>query len=137
MSKTLKIHNPSDAMTPVGPYSMGVEVPAGARMLYLAGQVGTDKNGATGEGYIAQMRIIFENCRAILASAGMTPADVVKVNSYLVRALERTDAERAQAAQLWQEFFGAHRPASTLVHVDRLVGPQWLVEVEMVAARKD
>lgn len=133
----LKLHNPVDAMVPVGAYSLGVESPAGARFLHLSGQVGTDAQGQTGKTYVEQMKIIYDNCHAILRSAGMTPQDVVKVTSFIIRTVERSDEERKQVGELWKAFFGDHRPASTLIFIDRLVGPEWLVEVEMIAAKKD
>jgi 2-iminobutanoate/2-iminopropanoate deaminase len=124
---TLKAHNPQ---TPLANYSHGIEVPPNARWLHISGQVAVDKDGQTPERFEDQVQLVFDNLRAVLAQAGMTPNDLVKVNVYL---LQPEDIPALRAAR--DKFQGDARPASTLVIVSRLVRPEWLVEIEAVAAQ--
>ena len=124
---TLKAHNPQ---TPLANYSHGIEVPPNARWLHVSGQVAVDKDGKTPERFEDQVKLVFDNLRAVLEKAGMSPADLVKVNVYLLRA---EDIPALRAAR--DKFQGDARPASTLVIVSRLVRPEWLVEIEAVAAQ--
>ena len=124
---SLTIHNPQ---TPMASYSHGIEVPPNARWLHISGQVAVDKDGQTPETFEAQVKLVFENLGAVLESAGMTPKDLVKVNVYLLRP---EDIPALRAAR--DVFQGEARPASTLVVVSRLVRPEWLVEIEAVAAQ--
>ena len=98
-------------------------------LLFISGIVGVDERGkVVGEGDAArQTRQIFENMKRVLDAAGAGFADVLKVTVFL------TDIEdRARINPVRQEFFGAARPASTLVEVSRLVRPDLLVEIEAV-----
>ena len=124
---TLKAHNPQ---TPLANYSHGIEVPPNARWLHISGQVAVDKDGKTPERFEDQVQLVFDNLRAVLAQAGMSPKDLVKVNVYLLRP---EDIPALRAAR--DAFQGDARPASTLVIVSRLVRPEWLVEIEAVAAQ--
>jgi enamine deaminase RidA (YjgF/YER057c/UK114 family) len=77
---------------------------------------------------VAQARQIFETLGRVLAAAGAGPADVVKVTVYLVDVDDRPAINPVR-----QEFFGAARPASTLVEVSRLPVEGARVEIEAVA----
>jgi enamine deaminase RidA (YjgF/YER057c/UK114 family) len=79
---TLKAHNPQ---TPLANYSHGIEVPPNARWLHISGQVAVDNDGRTPERFEDQVQLVFDNLRAVLAKAGMSPKDLVKVNVYLLR----------------------------------------------------
>jgi 2-iminobutanoate/2-iminopropanoate deaminase len=125
----MKVHNP-DTVHAAPTYSHGIEVPPNARWLYTAGQVGAGKDGKPLDGVAAQTRQAMENIKAILASAGMSLADVVKMTSYLVNEEDIDAFRKARLEQL-----GGHRPASTLVVARRLAQPAWLVEIEAVAAK--
>jgi reactive intermediate/imine deaminase len=98
--------------------------------LYVSGIVPVDANGAVvgGEDVAAQARQVFANMERVLAAAGATAADVVKVTVYLLDVDDRPKINPVR-----QEFFGAARPASTLVEVSRLAVPGALVEIEAVA----
>jgi 2-iminobutanoate/2-iminopropanoate deaminase len=124
---TLTPHNPQ---TPLANYSLGIEVPPNARWLYISGQVAVDKDGKTPPDFDAQVKLVFQNLTAVLESAQMTGADLVKVNVYLTRVEDIPALRIARDA-----FQGANRPASTLVVVSRLARPEWLVEIEAVAAK--
>jgi 2-iminobutanoate/2-iminopropanoate deaminase len=82
------------------------------KTLYVSGIVATDASGAiVGEGDVAEQAWqIFRNLRAVLNEAGGGPEDVVKVTVFM-----REVSDRPRINPIRQEFFGSHRPASTLV----------------------
>ena len=125
----MKIHNPATVHA-APTYSHGIEVPPNARWLFVSGQVGASRDGKPLEGVEAQTRQAFENIKAILASAGMSLADVVKMTAYLI---DEEDIDAFRKTRLHQ--LGDHRPASTLVIARRLAQPAWLVEIEVIAAK--
>jgi enamine deaminase RidA (YjgF/YER057c/UK114 family) len=80
----------------------------------------------------AQTEQVFKNLEAALAAAGATFADVVKMNTYA------TDLSQIQAYRdVRARYYGADAPASTLVQVVRLARPEYLLEVEVVAAVRE
>jgi reactive intermediate/imine deaminase len=99
-------------------------------LLFVSGFVPVDGDGQLvgGDDVVAQARQVFANLAAVLAAAGATFADVVKVTVYL------TDIEdRARINPVRQEVFRDTRPASTLVEVSALATPGARVEVDAVA----
>lgn len=99
--------------------------------LYVSGLVATDPSGdVVGVGDVVQQtRQIFRNLRLVLEVVGAGPQDVVKLTIFM-----RDVAQRPLINPVRQEFFGDHRPASTLVEVSRLVRDDLLLEIEAVAA---
>ncbi|MGH8680213.1 MAG: RidA family protein [Burkholderiales bacterium] len=126
----MKIHNPPTIADPIGTYSHGVEMPPNARWLYIAGQVGIRKDGSVPPTVEAQTEVAWQNIVAILAAAGMKVTDLVKITQFLVN-LEDFPKYAATRAK----FLAGHRPASTGLVIRSLVRPEWLVEVEAVAAK--
>ena len=127
---TLTIHNPTAAAAPLGAYSNGISAPGAGRWLCIAGQVGIDVDGRTPEGFADQAELAWRNLVAVLADAGMTAGDLVKVNHYL---LSRDDLAAYNTVR--SRWLGAARPASTLVIVASLAKPEWRIEVEAIAWR--
>lgn len=104
-------------------------------LLFVSGLAPLDERGKLigGDDAAAQTRQVLLNLEKILEAAGGRMADVLKVTVYL------TDiADRARINPVRQEFFGAARPASTLIEVSALAIPGMKVEIEAVAglARK-
>jgi 2-iminobutanoate/2-iminopropanoate deaminase len=97
--------------------------------LYVSGIVPVDADGEVvgGDDVVAQARQVFAIMARVLAAAGAGPADVVKVTVYL---LDIDDRPRINPVR--QEFFGAARPASTLVEVSRLAVPGARLEIEAI-----
>ena len=126
----LKPINPPTIAPPFSHYSQAVEVPAGARWLHISGQVGVRVDGTLEQGFTAQAERAWDNLLAILAAAGMGPADVVKANVYLTRGSDLAESRRIRDAKL-----AGAAPASTLAVVAALANPAWLFEVEAVAAK--
>ncbi len=125
----LRKHNPSAIAAAFSSYSLAVEAPAQARWLYVSGQVGVAPDGAFANGPEAQMEAAWRNVLAILDSAGMGAGDLVKVTAYLTRA-EDTGLYR----QVRDRMLAGAEPASTLLVISALADPDWLVEIEAVAA---
>ncbi len=103
-------------------------------LLFVSGIVSVDASGALhgGDDVAAQARRIFEIMDAVLADAGCTFADVVRVTVYLTDVDDRTRINPVR-----QEVFGETLPASTLIEVSRLAVPGAKVEIECVAALPD
>ncbi|HTO49464.1 MAG TPA: RidA family protein [Burkholderiales bacterium] len=125
-----KFHNPQTIADPIGTYSHGVEVLPNARWLHVAGQVGMRKDGSVPPTIEGQTEAAWENVLAILGAAGMRVTDLVKITQYLTR-LDDFPAYAAARAK----FLAGHRPASTGLIISSLVRPEFLVEVEAVAAK--
>jgi reactive intermediate/imine deaminase len=103
-------------------------------LLFVSGLVSVDADGVlVGAGdVVAQARRVFEIMGAILADAGCSFTDVVRVTVYLTDVDDRTRINPVR-----QEIFGDARPASTLIEVRRLAVPGAMVEIECVAALPD
>jgi enamine deaminase RidA (YjgF/YER057c/UK114 family) len=100
-------------------------------ILYIAGQVGTDAQGKTvGPGMTEQLEQVLKNLQIALKSQGADFSHVTKITIYVTDV----DAFRApDAAAIRAKYFGANRPASTLVGVTRLANPDFKVEIEATA----
>jgi enamine deaminase RidA (YjgF/YER057c/UK114 family) len=125
-----KAINPKTVAPPLGAYSHAIEVPANARYLHIAGQVGMRPDGTLAEGAEAQCDQIWRNIVAILEAGGMSVRDLVRINSFLTRPEDIPVARTVRA-----KYLDGHEPASTLLVVARLAGPELLMEIEAVAAK--
>ena len=126
----IKFHNPKNVSFS-GNYSLGAEVPQGAKLFYVSGQVGVDSAGKLQDGIEKQAEQVWTNIAEVLKSAGMDYRDIVKVTVFL------TDSRfTAPYRTVRDKFFTeAPYPASTLLIVAGLADPAMLVEVEAVAAK--
>jgi 2-iminobutanoate/2-iminopropanoate deaminase len=122
-------HNPTDGIYPaVGDYVHALEVRSAGRLLFVAGTMGLDPDGAAGATLADQLQLVWSNIRTILRSAGMTVENVVRVTSYL------RDAAYADAnAQARVRELGGRLVPTTAIVVETLVS-DWLVEIEVIAA---
>ena len=125
-----KTHNPETVHPPVSTYSHAIEVPPNARWLAVAGQVAMDTHGRIPEGFLAQCELAWTNLRHVLQSAGMCFEDVVKLNIYLIR-----EEDLPAFREVRDRFLGEARPPSTLLFVRALARPEWLIEIEAMAAK--
>lgn len=112
------------------PISHFTHVVRAGRLVFVSGCVATDAAGRTvgGSDVVAQARQVHENLKRCLAAAGAMFADVCKVTVFLKNVADR---EKVNIAR--KEYFGPHRPASTLVEISRLVREDLLVEIEAIA----
>jgi enamine deaminase RidA (YjgF/YER057c/UK114 family) len=125
---------PTAIRPPFAAYAHGVEVPAGARLVVTSGQLGLRADDTLPEGARAQADQCFANCAAILAEAGMGPADAIRINAFVTDRAHMAGYMAARDAWLAGV---ARLPASTLVIVTGFTRPEFLVEVEVTAARVD
>lgn len=122
---------PPSIRPPFARYSHAVEVTAGARLLFASGQLGLAPDDTLPEGAEAQAARCFANLAEILREARMTPANVVRLNAFV------TAREHMAGYMAARDAFVADLPtppASTLVIVSGFTRPEFLVEVEMIAA---
>jgi enamine deaminase RidA (YjgF/YER057c/UK114 family) len=102
-------------------------VRAGDRV-WVSGMVGIRKDGSIPEDVVDQFEVAMDWLDRALRAAGGRPEHIVKVQVFL------TDInDRAKINPLRQDYFGKHRPASTLVEVSALITPQLKVEIEAEA----
>lgn len=129
---TNKFTNPDNVRPPGNNYTHSVELEAGSRTLYVAGQTGMDIDGNIPPGIEAQAEIAFGNISKILEASGFGLEDVVFLKSFLTRREDREGYQKVRS-RIW----GDIKPASTFLLVSGLANPEFLVEVEIVAAKKD
>jgi enamine deaminase RidA (YjgF/YER057c/UK114 family) len=101
------------------------------KTLYIAGQVGSDAAGKiAGTGMVEQLEQVLKNLEIALKSQGADFSHVARITIYTtdVEAFRAPDAAAVRA-----KYFGANRPASTLVGVTRLASPEYKVEIEATA----
>jgi enamine deaminase RidA (YjgF/YER057c/UK114 family) len=128
--ENVRLSNP-DGMHKPPSYSHVAEVTAG-KLIFLSGQVALDKDGnLVGKDDLrAQLVQVFENIKTALASVGADFDNVVKVTYFLKDATQILTVRDVRN----QYINMANPPASTAVEVSRLASPDWLVEVELIAA---
>jgi enamine deaminase RidA (YjgF/YER057c/UK114 family) len=122
---------PSGVRRPFANYSHGVVVPAGSRLLFASGQLGIGLDDHVPEDAGEQAELCFDAIRAILEAAGMTVADVVRLNAFVT---DRAHLKPYMDAR--DRFVAAPPPASTLMIVAGFTRPEFKVEVEAIAAGK-
>ena len=110
----------------------GVEVLAGARLLFTNGQVGTKPDGSTPEVTAEQVEVIFDRLKAVLKDDDMTLNDIVRFDVY---ATDRTDIDPFAEMRDW--ILGDHKPGATQLVVNGLARPELKIEIEAVAAKAD
>jgi enamine deaminase RidA (YjgF/YER057c/UK114 family) len=125
MSPSKQFHSPEGIAPPVGNGYTHAITAGGA--IYVAGQIGMEPSGAIPEGFEAQAHRAFENLEAVLAAAGASLSDVVKVTVLLVELGDLA------AYRVVREAYIPHRPASTLCVVKSLAMPELLFEIEAIA----
>jgi len=116
-----------DGMTQPTAYSHLVKF---ERLMFIAGQIALDADGnVIGAGDMkAQVRQVLENLKTVLASEGADFSNIVKINTFT------TDIEAfLETGDIRREYFGSEAPASTLVQIERLARPVFLVEIEAIA----
>lgn len=117
------------APRPFSKYSQAVEIPGGARVLHISGQVGVDLDGNIPADERLQHELAWRNVLAILASQGMSARNLVDCHVFITNP---------QSVGLYREIrdrlLEGARPASTLVIVAGLADPRLKMEVAAVAA---
>jgi enamine deaminase RidA (YjgF/YER057c/UK114 family) len=121
--------SPSNIHPPFAPYSHGIEVAAGSRLVFCSGQVGIGTDTIIPRDCAAQAVICFESIRAILAEAAMGFENIVRINAFV------SGREHLQSyMQVRNALFSEPYPASTLMIVSGFARPEFVVEIEALAA---
>ena len=111
-------------------FSQGTVIPAGSSIVVVGGQNGIGADGqVVGDTVGAQTEQALRNVLAVLADAGATQADVAKLTIHL---LEGTDVNEGFAAS--RKVWGDQPTAITAYFVQALGRPEWLVEIDAIAA---
>ena len=115
---------------PVAHYKMATRRESG-QLLYISGQVAWDTNGnIVGKGDVrTQARQVFQNLRQVLQAAGGDLKDLMKITTYITKIEDFPAVAEARS-----EVFQGELPASTLIVVKSLFHPDFLLEVEGIAA---
>jgi len=125
----LTFRNPPGLHATGGRYSHSAIVEEATRWVLLSGQVGTRPDGTVAPTPEEQCAVAMANIIALLADAGMGPANIVKMTVFLTDPAI-IPAYRAARAQAFGEGFA---PASTLLVVAGLASPDYMVEIEAIA----
>ena len=124
--------NPAELARPSG-FSHAVAV-TGSRMVFLAGQVGMDRDGqVVSGGVVAQFEQALANLITALAAVGGQPGDLVSLTIYIVD-LADYQAHGKEIGAVWRRLAGTKYPATAGVGVTRLWDPEALVELQGIAA---
>jgi enamine deaminase RidA (YjgF/YER057c/UK114 family) len=110
-------------------YTHVVEVTAPARLVYIAGQLGIDREGKFSSDFRLQAVQTFENLKTALAAVGGQFQHVVKLNNYLVDVKHLPIFRQVRDSYLAD----ANRPASTTIAISGLARAGALLEIEAVA----
>lgn len=121
--------SPSTIRPPLARYSHGIAVPPRHRLVFVAGQLGIDRDEKIPVDSEAQTDLCFANIAAILAEDAMTMANIVRLSVY-VTGREHMEGYRQSRDQQ----FPGTPPTTTLIVVAGLVRPEFLIEIEAVAA---
>jgi reactive intermediate/imine deaminase len=99
-------------------------------LLFISGTVALDSenNVIAPEDVVGQTEHILETIGRILVQAGGSFVDVLRMTVYLLDVNDRTRINPVR-----QKYFGAAKPASTLIEVSALAVPGLLIEIEAVA----
>ncbi len=124
--------NPSSLAPPKG-YSHGMLAPAGGRLLFVAGQIGWDRQGRfVGPGFVEQFEEALHNALEVVREAGGGPENVARMTLYVVDKAEYSACQR-EVGLLYREAMGKHYPAMALIEVKSLLEPMARVEIEITA----
>ena len=129
--------SPAALPSPLGRYSHVASCPASADLYFIAGQVGVavqDEGAPTPGDFDAQLIQVFENVTIALDALGLTPRNVVQFTTYVV-GRDNLPSFHRKRADIFRHLYPDERyPPNTLLLVQGLVEPEFLVEIQTVAA---
>jgi enamine deaminase RidA (YjgF/YER057c/UK114 family) len=125
--------NPPGLGTPPG-YSQVVDVSAG-RIIFIAGQTALDRDGKVvgKRDFAAQATQVFSNLAIALQASGCTATNLVKLTVFLTD-MDNLTLYREARNRFFASVTPPAAPAVTLVEVSKLYGPDFLIEIEAIAA---
>ena len=121
--------NPADIHPPFAPYSHGIVVPPGRKLVFCSGQLGIAADKAIPVDCRGQAEICFGNIAAILREAGLDLGHVIRINAFVTGREHLADYMAVRYG-----LFTAPYPASTLMIVSGFARPEFVVEIEAIAA---
>jgi enamine deaminase RidA (YjgF/YER057c/UK114 family) len=123
--------NPSNISKPFTNYSHVVTVEGAQKLVFCAGQVAADVDGKVlpPDDFEAQTKMVMQNLTNALAAGGAKLSDVTKVTIYICNPHDVPKARR-----ILFDYFGDHPPGSTLCVLRGLAHPNFLLEIEAIAA---
>jgi len=133
MVAEIKIVNPDALGKPLGQYSHLTRVKA-SEFVFIAGQVGIDRDGKIAEDFDTQCVLTFANIEAALKSVGAGWGNIVQFTTYLVHSQDIPKFMKYRLREFPKMFANGAYPPNTLLMVDRLVQEPLLVEVQAIAA---
>lgn len=122
--------NPPSVRKPFGQYNHGLLVPPGASLLVTSGQLGIRPDDSIPPDVTGQAEICFGAIKAILDEAGMSFADVIRISGFVTK---REDFAAYMAVR--DRYTLEPKPVSTLIVVGGFTRADFLVEVEVTAAK--
>ncbi|WP_454855710.1 RidA family protein [Rhizobium binxianense] len=125
-----KIFNPPSVRRPFGNYNHGLLVPPGASLLVTSGQLGIGPDDVIPHDVTGQAELCFKAVEAILADADMSFADVIRISGFVT---SREDFPAYMAVR--DRYTLEPKPVSTLIVVGGFTRAEFLVEVEVTAAK--
>lgn len=132
MDKSFSFINPEALGRPRG-YANGVIVPAGARLLFIAGQIAWNaEQRIVSEDFVEQFHQALSNLLLVVREAGGVPEQLARINIYVTDKAEYS-ARAREIGERWRELMGKHFPAMALIEVKGLLEPQAKVEIEGTA----
>lgn len=132
MAQDFPHHTPTSIRAPFANYCHGIEVPPGARLMVCSGQLGIDLDDKIPKGSEAQTDLIFENIAAVLASADMDLTNLVRINAYVSSREHLPGYMKAR-----DRYVSTPPPTSTLMIVTGFAREEFVVEIEVIAAKVD
>jgi 2-iminobutanoate/2-iminopropanoate deaminase len=123
--------NPKTISKPFSNYAHVVTVEGAKKLVFCAGQVAADIDGKVlaPDSFEAQAKMVMKNLKNALAAGGAKLADVTKVTIYICNP---HDVSKARG--ILSDYFGDDPPASTLCILRGLANPNFLLEIEAIAA---
>jgi enamine deaminase RidA (YjgF/YER057c/UK114 family) len=130
MAKITRI-NPKTISKPFTNYAHVVTAENAKKLVFCAGQVAADVKGNVlpPDNFEAQTKMVMKNLKAALAAGGAKLSDVTKVTIYICNP---HDVPKARGILF--DYFGKHPPGSTLCILRGLANPNFLLEIEAIAA---
>jgi 2-iminobutanoate/2-iminopropanoate deaminase len=130
MTKITRI-NPADISKPLANYSHVVTAEGAHKLVFCAGQVAADPDGKVlpPDDFDAQAKMVMSNLTKALAAGGAKISDVTKITIYIC-----SPHDVPKARGILQNYFAGHAPGSTLCILRGLANPNFLLEIEAIAA---
>ena len=130
---TVEYKNHDTLPTPIGLYSHTARV---GTLVFFAGVTSMDASGrVVGKGDLEeQMKVSYAEMGEALKAEGLSYSNIVQMTTYLVRQQDIPEYYRVRAEAYTQMYPAGMYPPTVLVVVSQLVDPDFLVEIQFVAA---